>query len=287
MLWLLFPGSLVKSRIETVLHLIRPELQWDIGSIRLSLPVALQLRESTIRETASGKELFSLKLLHLSPDLWAYLQKRELSAAYRLVLPVGKIEGRLNVPKAGNVLLFNGTITGIRLETLKGLLEKLDRSLSGTLSGDFTGRVQLHKPGVIELEGTSRIVRGEMSFQEPVLGMDQLAFTEVQSRIRYESGVIHFLAGRMSSRLLAAKFTGTVQLDNSMLSRSELRLQGALIPRPEFLSGLGHEVIVNQFKRQLQGGRLPFTVKGPLEEPGIIFLGLSPDFNKRLQGEGR
>jgi type II secretion system protein N len=288
MLWFLFPGALVKSRIEAALHAIRPELQWDIGAAHVSpLPLALQLTESTIRETASGKELLRLKSLHLSPDLWAFLQRRELSVAYRIVLPVGTIEGRLNVPKTWKVLRFNGTMTGIRLDTLKGVLEKLDRSLSGTLSGDFRGRAQLHKPGVIELEGTSRIVQGNMSFQEPVLGMDQLAFTEVRSRVRYESGVIHFFSGRMSSRLLGAELTGTVQLDSSMLSQSALRLQGVLIPRPEFLSSLGDEVIVNQFKKQLQDGRLPFTVKGSLEEPGIIFLGVSPDFNKRLQVRGR
>jgi type II secretion system protein N len=231
--------------------------------------------------------LLRLKSLRLTPDLWAYLQNRKLSAACRLLFPAGRIDGHINLKNSRDVLQFNGTVTGIRLDMLKDLMDKLGRSLSGTLSGDFKGRMQLYQPGSVELEGTARIVRGELSFQEPVLGMNQLAFSDVQSRVRYESGVLHLVDGRMNSRLLGVEFSGTVKPDNAVLSRSELRLQGILIPRPEFLSGLGDEVTVNLFKKHLQDGRLPFTVKGPLAEPGIIFSGLPSGFNKQLQGERR
>ena len=287
MLWLLFPAEALRSRIEAELQAIRPDLQWNIGELRPAFPAALQLSDITIREIASGNELFRVKSLFVRPDLRAYLQGGKLSSAYGIVLPSGRIEGRLTLQKKKHVLLYNGTVTGIHLAEIHGLSEKLDRSLSGVLSGDFTGTGQLHDPGSIVLEGMGRVVQGTISFKEPVLGMDQLAFTEVSSWFHYGSGEMQLLDGRLRSRLLTGTFTGTVQLKTMVLNRSELRLQGTLVPRSEFLAGLGEEVDVKLLKKQLQrGGGLPFSVNGTVQQPGIIFKGLPSGLKKRLQVRG-
>ena len=177
-------------------------------------------------------------------------------------------------------------MTGIDLTDIQGLSGKLHRSLCGILSGNFTGRGQLHDPGSIEMEGACRVVRGLVSFKEPVLGMDQLTFTEVSSRFHYGSGKIQIMDGKMKSRLLAAEFSGTVQWDTTVFNRSELSLQGTLIPRPEFLTALGEDVEVNLFRKQLREGGLPFTINGSLQNPGIIFKGLPQGLRKRLRVKG-
>jgi len=287
MLWFLFPGTALKSRMEAELHRISPDLQWHIGSIRPALPAALQLNDSTLCESSSGKELLKIDSLVFRPDLRAYLQHRNLSAAYSLIVSEGSIEGLVTVRKGRNELLYTGVVKDINLDKLHGLLQNLNRSFSGTLSGDFTGTGRLHGSGVVGLDGSYRVVQGAISFHEPVLGMDKLTFAEVAGRIHYESGMIQFQDGMLKSRLLGAEFSGTLKPDAGAWCRSELHLQGALIPRPEFLSGPGDKDVVNLFRMKLQNGRLPFIVSGGVCEPGIVFEGLPPGLNKRLQGRGR
>ena len=206
-----------------------------------------------------------------------------MSAVYRLDALDGRVNGRIILANDHAGLRFDGKVGGIKIQGLQRILQELDRTISGTLSGSFTGRGQLGTPVLYELQGKLLLVNGEISFQKPVLGMKQLAFSQVSSRIRYEPGVIHLEGGSIESRLLAGEFSGTVMPAGS-IGRSTLKLNGVLIPRSEFLSGIGNDMAVNLLKKQLQEGKLPFTINGPLKEPGIVFTGLSADFNQHLQG---
>ncbi len=284
MLWYQFPAAAVKSRVEFELHRLTPDLLWKIGSIGLALPVDFRLIDIKISTRSKQKEpLFIIKSLSLRPNLRAYLQDRKLSAGYRLGALDGSISGRLSLADDHDSLQYDGNATGIKVNGLKKTLQELDRTVSGTLSGSFTGKGKVRGPGVVELQGDVKLLKGVISFQESVLGMKQLAFNQMSSKVKYTSGVIHLAGGRVESRLLAGEFSGTVKPAGS-IARSTLKLNGALIPRPEFLTGLNDGSAVNLLKKQLKGGKLPFTVSGTLKEPGIVFTGLPTDFNQRLQG---
>jgi type II secretion system protein N len=284
MLWYQFPADAAKTRIESELHRFTPDLQWKIGSIGLALPVDIRLNVIEISDSREQKkQMFIIDSLSLRPDLRAYLQSRKMSAGYRLHAYDGRVKGRIFLADDRNNLRFDGNAGGIKIKGLQQILQDLDRTVSGTLSGSFTGKGQLRPPEINELQGEMLLVKGEISFQKPVLGMKQLAFTQVSSRIQYESGDIYLEDGSIESRLLAGEFNGTVNPAGS-IARSMLKLKGFLIPRPEFLAGIGNDIAVNLFKKQLQKGKLPFSLNGPLKEPGIVFTGLPADFNQQLQG---
>ena len=284
MLWYQFPADAAKTRLESELHSFTPDLQWKIGSIGLELPADIRFSDIKISNGREQKKpLFIIDSLSLRPDLPAYLQKRKMSASYRVGVLDGRVSGRMILADDHNSLRFDGNASGIKINGLQKILQELDRTVSGTLSGSFTGKGQVRDPGINELQGKVLLVKGEISFQKPVLGMKQLAFAQVSSRIKYESGEISIEDGRVESRQLAGEFSGTVKPAGG-IARSTLKLNGALIPRPEFLSGIGNDTAVNLLKKQLQEGKLPFTINGPLEEPGIVFSGLPADFNQRLQG---
>lgn len=284
MLWYQFPADAAKTRLESELHSFTPDLQWKIGSIGLALPADIRLNGIQISDSQGQKKpLLIIDSLFLRPDLRTYLQSKKMSTGYRLGALDGRVSGRMILADDHNSLRFDGSAGGIKINGLQKILQELDRTVSGTLSGSFTGKGQVRAPGINELQGKLSLVKGEISFQKPVLGMKQLAFSQVSSRIKYESGEIHFEGGRVESRLLAGEFSGTVTPVGS-IARSTLKVNGALIPRPEFLSGIGNDMAVNLLKKQLQEGKLPFTINGPLKEPGIVFTGLPADFNQRLQG---
>lgn len=284
MLWYQFPAAAVKSRVEFELHRLTPNLQWKIGSIGLILPADIRLNEIEISDRKKQKKpLLIIDYLALRPDLPAYHQNRKLSAGYRLGALDGRVNGRMILADDHNNLRFDGNASGIIINGLHKQLQEIDRTVSGTLSASFMGKGMVRGPGVVELQGDVKLLKGSISFQKSVLGMKQLAFNQVSSKVKYTSGVIHLAGGRVDSRLLAGEFTGTVKPTGS-IARSTLRLNGALIPRPEFLTGLDDGSSVNLLKKQLKGGKLPFTISGTLKEPGIVFTGLPADFNKRLQG---
>jgi hypothetical protein len=141
----------------------------------------------------------------------------------------------------------------------------------------------LHGPGGPELDGKVELLKGEISFLSPVLGMDKLSFNLLSSRLQYGSTGIRLANGRLDSRLLSGDFSGTVEPGS--LLQSQLEVTGGLVPRPEFLATIGDKSMVSMIKKQLKGGKLPFVISGTLEEPGIVFTGLpTAGFNQQTQG---
>jgi len=49
------------------------------------------------------------------------------------------------------------------------------------------------------------------------------------------------------------------------------------------LASLGSPLLVNMLKRQLKEGKMPLSVSGTLQNPGIHFKGLPSNFNSLLQ----
>jgi len=284
MLWYQFPAEVAKNRLELELNRLTPDLQWKIGRVGLGLPADILLTDIKFAARRQPKKfLVRIESLSLRPNLPAYLQARKLSAGYRLALLGGRVSGHLSLSADHNSLQYDGNANGIKINRLEQILQGLDRTVSGTLTGRFTGKAVLDGPGLVELQGTGKLLKGKISFRQPVLGMKELEFNQLSSQLRYRAGEIFFTDGRLESRLLAGEFSGTVKVGDD-LGRSTLKLSGALIPRPEFLAGLGDGTTVKVLKKRLQGGKLPFTVSGTLKEPGIVFSGLPAGFNQQPQG---
>lgn len=287
MLWFQFPVVSVKTRLEHELHGLTPGLKWNIGTISLALPADIRLTDIMVTDNRKLKEpLFIIDSLALRPALWAYLKGRKLSAGYRLGILDGSIDGRLSLTDDHNGFQCNGNAHGIKIAGMKKIIQELGRTVSGTLSGRFIGKGAVRGSGGVELNGNIKLLKGEISFREPVLGMAKLAFNQVSSQLKYGAEGISIVDGTVESRLLAVDFSGIV-IPFEDIGRSRLQLNGALIPRPEFLSAIGDGAEVNKVKKQLQGGKLPFVISGTLKEPGIAFTGLSTDLNQRSQGEGK
>ena len=198
MLWYQFPAAAVKAKVEAELHKHTPDLEWEIGNISPSLPLAVRLNDVKISNSGSGsvkkkKTVVKIDSLSLRPDLLAYRRNGKLSAGYSLRIFEGKINGKLHLAD-DNTMQYNGRVDGVKAGDLN-TLHDFDRVVLGTLSGNFTGKGKLDGMPVIELQGDVKLQKGTISLQEPVLGMEQLVFNEVNCQIKYDSGMIDISNG--------------------------------------------------------------------------------------------
>ena len=287
MLWYQFPHDAARTRLESELHRITPGLQWKIGGIGLAPPVDLRLTDIKISEPSDQKTpLLSIDALSLRPDLPISLQEKKLAAGYQLDMLDGVVIGELILDKDYTTVQYEGNASGLKISGLKKIMADLGRTVTGTLSASFSGKGNVRGPFVGELNGMAMLAKGDISFQGPVLGMQQLAFDQVTSQITYRPGQIHLKEGKVESRLLDADFAGTVRSVDPIGS-SVVNLKGSLSPRSEFLSGIGDQAAVDVLKKQLKEGKLSFSINGALVEPGIVFAGLPPEFNQQLLGGGK
>lgn len=284
MLWYLFPAETAKKRLEAELYRLTPDLQWKIGKVGLSLFAAIRLADVEIRpDLQQKKSILAVQALSLQPDLRSYLQRRELAAAYHLDMLGGEVKGRLRLKGHQKTLLYDGTGKGLQLQGVTALQRTLNRSVSGVLAGSFSGKLQLQGDDADTVQGDLALAHGILSFQEPVLGMEQLAYTRMAVHFKSTVQGIALSAGTMESSLLTGEFTGTVK-PQADFSQSTLQIKGTLAPRPEFLTSIGDAAAVTLLKKQLRDGKLPFTINGTVKEPGIVFTGLPAEFNQQLQG---
>jgi type II secretion system protein N len=287
MLWFQFPSAAVRQRLEYQLQTMTPGLQWSIGNISLALPVDILLTDIKITDKNGAKKpLFVVDSLSLRPSLQTLLKARKLSADYRFVMLGGYLSGGVRLGDDHKTFLFSGKANGLDMTGLKDIVRGFDRTVSGILSASFTGKYTPAGSGGLELDGKVELLKGEISFLSPVLGMDKLAFNQLSSRVQYGSAGIRIANGRLDSRLLSGDFSGTVEPGD--VFSAKLEITGGLIPRPEFLATIGDPAMVKLVKKQLKGGsKLPFTISGTLEEPGIDFTGLPTGTGQRTQGGGK
>lgn len=284
MLWLQFPAAAVKTKAESELNRLAPGLRWQIGSVGLALPADLRFSRITVSaEEKSGPPL-RIDSFSLRPDFAAWRKDGSWTALWRLRLLGGSGSGRLGLNKSGSGLDYSGELHDIRLDHLglKPLLEDFGRTLSGSFSASFSGRQDVRLGLFAELKGEMRIEQGAVSLQEPVLGMEKLAFDQLRVKLKSQGGTLLLEDGKLESKLLAADFSGDLRLTQPAAA-SLVRLKGGLSPRPEFLASLGGgPMAASLLKSRLQDGRLPFTITGPLNAPGIVFSGLPADFSSQL-----
>ena len=286
MLWFQFPATAVKARVETELNRLQPGLQWRIGSLGLRLPRDILVRDIEISESGKkgGKDkvLLVLDALSLRPDVKAWRKNGTLETGYRLAAMGGRVDGELTLAANRDRVQFQGVFNGFDLSGLKNQFAPLERTVTGTLSGHFKGSGSLRQTRMEQATGAVSLKQGSLSLQEPVLGMEELVFSAITSDLKYENGVLRIEKGTMQAKLLAATFSGTLR-PQMTLATAGIQVQGELEPRPEFLTGIGNAVAVNLLKSRLKDGKLPFSINGTLQEPGIVFAGLPADLNKKLQ----
>lgn len=278
MLWLQFPVAAVKAKAEAELNRLSPDLVWQIGAVGLAFPADIRFRHITVSNKGDKEPLLVFDRFSLRPDPVGWRQTDTWSVRYTAELLGGSISGTLAPTKTPVALTCQGELYDLRLDSpgLKKLLAAYGRTVSGILSGTFTGKHDGRQGLLAELEGKFTISKGAVSLQEPLVIMpnqQQLAFEQLRCGLKRQADTVRLEGGKLESKLLSAEFSGNLRLAAPAAATS-VQFQGRLEPRPELLASLGGPQLAAMLKNQLREGKLPFTVSGTLHQPGINFTGL-------------
>lgn len=285
LLWMLFPAETVKTWLEQQLDARYPQYVWSIGSFKPVFPGRLELADITITIDRNKKPVVQVARLDLVPDLVRIFGKSRL-VRYQLHLPGGIVAGRFVAAAGDRQFECRGRVNGLQLEKLRAVQQLLQRKLTGTASGEFTGQGIWKRSGKMELKGKVNITGGMLQLREPVLGLAQLPYTKIETNFQYHDGQWEFKQGKLVSSKMTADFSGRIKAAGNFES-AVLQLTGRITPRPELFAGTGDRKMARVVHTFLKDGGLPFTVSGTAVEPAIHFEGGFSQALKRLQGAKR
>ena len=260
-----------------------PTLQWVVEEIALLPPFNIQLRNISIIGKEEKKVLLVVKTTNLHPDFMTWKKTGAIRAKYKLNLLDGTMAGRLGLAKDRSALEYDGSMQEINIDNkeLAFIQQEYQRTVRGTLFGNFSG-VRKLKNNTHTFQGKFTFAKGEIGLQELVLGMKQLAFDSIDTKLNFATGTLSLSEGKITSPMFAANFKGNLHTAVPC-RRSRIQLTGSFQPRPEFTASADSPSLVNMLKKEMQKGSLPFSVNGLLQEPGIVFTSLPPAFNRQME----
>ncbi len=259
-----------------------PTLQWAVEKMLLVPPFNVQLHNISITGKKEQKKLLKIHSLTLRPNPISWITQGNIIGQYKCNLLNGSITGHLGVTKDRSALDYDGVARDIQINNkeLAFIQQEYQRTLHGSLSGIFSGTRMLKKKNH-SLQGQLTFAKGGLSLQQPVLGMKQIDFDSIETRLSFKAGTLSISQGKVSSPSFTANFNGNMRT-TFPCSLSRIDLTGSFLPGADFTSSLESPSLVALLKKESQKGALPFTVNGLLKAPGIKFTSLPPQFNNQM-----
>ncbi|NOQ46482.1 MAG: type II secretion system protein GspN [Desulfobulbaceae bacterium] len=278
LLWYLFPDEAVRSWVTARLNGFDSELQWKIDDLALAFPPGVVAFGIHVNDRGEETSLLQVDRLQVTPDILQLVRRDGYRGKYQLEMLSGAVTGEVKFVNIASPIELDGHFEELKIEQWQELPQMLQRRITGNLSGRFTYTGPWRSPVQGVLKSDLLLEKGRITFQQPVLGLEHLDYVRISTACMLEEGKFFFEQGRMDAKSLAGDFEGTVQPATDLLE-SVLELQGSLEPRPELFAGITDEMTAELIRSQLKEGHLPFTVRGSLREPGILFNGLSVELD--------
>lgn len=282
LLWFLFPADTVKDWLEQQLNTQYPNYDWIIDSLRIGFPGSLVMTKIVVVSSVAENTPLNIDRLSLLPDIPLLLQKKK-ALKYTLDLLEGSIHGKVVLAADGKQFESMGTFDGLHLQQLEMLQQSLQRTVDGILTGKFSSKGTWDAFQDVDLQGDLILAGGTLQFKAPILGLDTLPYTAIETDFRFHQGQWGFEQGTLQSTWMNGTFSGSMQAGIS-LAASRLKLTGSLMPRSEMFAGVENKQMAQVVRTYLKDGGLPFTVNGTAGEPGILFTGALSQALKSLSG---
>jgi type II secretion system protein N len=282
LLWLLFPADTVKNWFEQQMSAWYPNYDWTIETLGIRFPCRLVMENVGVIPSGAQGTPLTIDRIYLSPDIPLLLQKKK-ALKYSLELLEGSIDGQVVLTAGGKQFEGIGTFDGLHLQQWQILQQSLQRDLDGILLGKFSSKGGCTPGQDIEFQGNLILAGGTLQFKAPILGLDKLPYTAIETDFRFYQGKWNLEQGKLQSSLMNSTFSGSIQVGIS-LAASQLSLQGLLMPRSEMFAGNENKQMTQIVRTHLQDGGLPYTVNGTLREPSMLFTGSLPHALKSLSG---
>lgn len=288
LLWLLFPADRARMWMQQSLNTEVPAVRWEIEKLRPVWPFALVASGVSLKEDRDeGTPIMQLDRVTLSPDFGQVAEGLEkIPLRWEIKALAGIARGTVLVARPEGRLEGRGSVEDIKLSLLEDIWTRLDRTVSGTMSGEFSLDMVWTDIMQAEMKGKLRVDDGIVSLQQPVFNLSRLEFREMTASLELADKVLLVKSGKIESKMLTGEYSGLVALQTP-LAVSQIKLDGFIEPRSELFGRLQNNARLTLIKNQLQDNKLSFAVSGSVLEPGIVFQGASGVIDGIIDGSGR
>lgn len=226
MLYILFPSSAVKDHIANTINRNISDIHVDIGTLRLSFPPAVVLRDVTIE--GDDNVLFFMERLKLTPR-WHSMIFAKKALNFRANAYQGEISGSLSARtnREGAEVSASGTFSKMLLEQVPPVRAQLGDRLTGIVSGNFQLNAISHQPAT----GSGTIYVSDCSFipSSSFMNLDRLSFQQIEAEFDFDGNYLEILNADLQGTELTGSAAGSIVFW-SPISRSKMNLEVAVTP---------------------------------------------------------
>lgn len=284
LLWVLFPTDSARKWLEKGLN-AESSLVWKIGRLKTTFPLKIKINNVRLYDPDDTENpVVTIQSVDLTPDIGEIVKmKKQLPMHYIINVFDGTVEGDLLVFGDVSEIKCDGSFKAIDTGKVEYLWETTGREGAGKLSGTFKYNGKWQEPFSGELDSLFDIQDGSISLQQPILGLDEVRFSVLSSKISMQNGTIVFEDGVVNSRLFNISYQGNLLLDDEFFE-SILEINGSMEPLSELFAGFENPMVVTLIRKEMENNKLAFSISGTLMKPGIQFKGSSGIIDGIVEG---
>lgn len=263
-LYLLFPTDLFRDVLEERTAQIHPDLQILTDTIQPTIPPGLKLQP--LRIVYSDSPVFRSDFLKVTPNLFSLLGDPKVFY-FKGPLGTGNFKGRGEIIRKSkrpqDIVTLN--LNNIPVE----MFEIFERWPQYKPSGELTGRVDYDSlkgaGGTVELD--LKITPFRIALDPPLMGMENLDFTEVKAQMTMTPRMLQIRRCEASGNQVDGKLSGSIVFSRPF-GNSRVTMSLTVKPQPGFVAEHRNDLIggfLASDKAQKRGVLLRFS--GTLDNP--------------------
>jgi type II secretion system protein N len=226
-LYLLFPGDLLKQRMENALQSKAFILKAE--ALNLSLPLGMKLKNVSFHSTADSSVLFQGEWLDLQLSLLSFFQKyRYINFAGQAYS--GSFEGRVGlISFATDQKPAEGKINFQNIDLAKYAVSGVDipRGTSGKVRGSFFYSLPVGTGNMPTGAVTLFLTKGTYPLPEPFLGISKIEFDRGEIQGQMKNGSLRLEKLEIFGQQMNCILKGDITLDDDFRN-SRLNLKGVI-----------------------------------------------------------
>lgn len=231
-LYLLFPSHTARDLVMAQIALVHPDLNIRVDEVQPVFPPGLKLAPLSV--AYAGTPVLQMAHLKVVPGLFSLLGSQK---QFRFDGPVGvgslKGHAGLTLDEPQPKVTLTLTLNGIAVEELEALRQLLPATLRGRMTAyvDFDSHKGAGGTANINVDITpARVV-----FQTPLLGLQELEFSQIQSEVTLTPRMLQIKSFDTSGAQIESRTTGSIVF-RQPLQHSRINLSCNIRPQAGFIA---------------------------------------------------
>ena len=276
MLWVLFPADFLQQWIPEYFTARFPRTKVALAKVEIGFPGKLVLTGLEVSSSIESIDLLTVETLELQPEFTALMNLQPVMN-YMATVSEGRVIGTVSTDSSLSNFDVKGQLEQVKLDSISGIQEILEREIQGKVNAQFKGKVQGDLTSLDELDVKVSIDNGGVGLKKDILGFAFFPFSQVTFTVTGNHQKLLVDSGQMHSELFTADFTGQIE-PRIPYTGSSVSFAGTMVPRTEFFAHVDDGELLSGIRSQLQDAGAAFKISGDIAHPGINFGELSSLF---------